>query len=548
MSNNLIVERVDSIDNLSQYFVFTWKDILDSNNSELAFCDPDWLRIWWKFYGKGFEELVLAVKSENNLVGVFPFVIRRKLFYKQVSLMGYPQATHMEIAVRPEYLDRALSAVFSYLNNLDGGILINLSGLKEGFTATIAIEQKIKCAGHPLLVSKTLCPIIHIDSHGYEELYQQRFSSHQKNRDRRNKKRLSLLGEISFEELKEADMRIAFALHESRWEKKLDTSEFTGIDSKNFYTYLLTQKSPRWQPLTLGLYLNKELLAFEYGYLCGGQALLYRSAHLNLFNIFALGKMTHKELIHRCFDRGLHTVNLGIGYEKHKFEWTAHYDIIKSLSFSKNDIHSRFIFIFYFLKGSLRNKLKENRKVVLFKRNTLGELKYLFSLEHLDNFCRRTLARIKKQGVWEYFMQSLKVKCSVKYQFNLLERTLPFPDDGRNHNTYQASLADVQELGLLMNCDPELVIRRFYKLDQCFVIKMNHSIICSVWVNNEKGNSLIYDYHQDRRLIQEEFVSYLFLHILSILQNQECIEVTLLLDKRNRIANKAAVKIGCTLL
>lgn len=542
MSAKITVEQIEPIQKLGPDFIMAWKDILISNHCEIPFSDPDWLAIWWKYYGVGFEQLILAVKLDNKLVGVFPLVIKHKFIYKQVSFMGYPQATHMEMAINQEFIKDAFSAILHYLNHLDGNILYNFSGFKESSNTTTTLINQIKDSAHPYLASKTMCPVIHADLKNYSTLYQGRFSSHNKNRDRRNERRLSLLGHVDFKELTKSDMMKAFELHNLRWKKKLDTSGFTSSESINFYSYLLTYKSDRWQSLTLGLYLNKELLAFEYGYLCGGQAILYRSAHNTIFNIFALGKITHRELIRRCFDRGLHSINLGIGYEKHKMEWTDHHDIIISLAFPKCNLMSCFIFIFYFIKGSIKNRLKQNRKVVLFKRNTLGELKYFFSLEHLIYFSRKFLSAIQKQGIIKYFLSRLATRKYMKYQFDLMESILYHSE---MHSEVQAAtVEDAQELGHLMNCDPEIVIRRFYKLEQCYIIKVNQSIVSLAWVTSDNRNPLIYDCYQDRRLCSLHIVYKTLLDILTFLQRQKSQVVTLLVDKSNKKVNQAAIMAG----
>ena len=547
MSDHLSVEQYESIEDLSPELILEWKSVLDSARSKIPFSDPDWLKMWCRHFGTACNQSVIVVRVEDKLVGVLPFTIKHRFFYRQVSFMGDPQATHTEPTVDAEYIDEVIDAMLNRLGQWKGITFYRLAGLKKNSAFAEKLIRRITDANRIFLKTETISPVVFIGGRSFEEYYRRRVRRNNRNQDKRCLKRLLLLGKLDFRPLQLADIPKVAELHNGRWKKKLDTSGFTKQEAISFYSDLLNDGSDRWSALTLGAYLDRELIAFEYGYQCGGQALMYRSAHNDLLNTYAAGKMTHREIFRRCFEAGLHTIDLGIGYEEHKMEWTDDYETIVTIDFPQKDPLSRFLFLLRLLKGKLRSRLKQSRKLVLFKRNTLGGMKYFLSAEHLHRAGDAFTQSVKRLGLTGYLRSFKKKTRSVKYRLELKGNYLLKAAElkaAESYETRKASLDDAREIGFFMNCSPEHIVRRFFRQEQCFCLERERELLCLAWISTGRGAPRIFDCRFYRRKCREQDVFQLLVDILALLQKQKYSEAELEIEAGSKVIADAAGKAG----
>jgi len=480
----LRVERADFPAPGGTTFVREWKALLTACGSQTAFADPDWMAAYLCEYGRDVEPLVLAVYDGEELVAVFPLALFKRRLYRQCRFLGHPYATHMDIAVKPGQERAAAAAVWGVLERLTGPVIFDFAGLAEDSPAFCELLRLVRSRRRPRLYASVMSPVLRIGERTFDSFYKERFSSHGIKDARRNEKRLADLGEVSFREMRPDELSEAFLLHESRWRKKLDTSGFLSERSRRLFARLMTAGQDRWRAFALGLYLDGRLIAFEYGFVCGGRAALYRSAHQNLLSIYAPGKTVRREYIKRCFNGGLHTVDFGAGYEEYKLKWTDEREMVAGLSFPKGDAFSLALFMPYHLKGALRNLLKRSRRVVLFKRNRLGRIKYALSREALCDVSAHLGGGIAVHGAARFALGAVGLRKRLT-----LWLSSPSPVRGESGDVRAATLSDIPPLARLFGCPKEEIVRRFYRRQMGVLAERNGIVVCAAFVRDEKDRA-----------------------------------------------------------
>lgn len=534
----LRVEPVDFPNLRDPAFIAAWKDLLSRNGNHIAYSDPDWLCAWWDVFGTAYEPLTLAAYAQDELIAVFPLMFTRKRGCRYCSFIGHPQATQTGVALNPDYVEEAVSALFHTLDGLKGQILFDLCGFDEQSFVYAALQRRLKAAGRAFFTSSAPCPVIPIGGQDYDAFIRARFSPHTMKNNRRDEKRLAALGTVSVRELSADDMPAAFSLHDARWHKKLDTSGFCDTLSQSFFTRLLSLAKTGWKALALGIYLDNRLIAFQYGFSCGGRATLYKSAHDDLLGIYAPGKMIKREFIRRRFEEGLTAVDLGIGYEEYKMEWTNAQETVCSLSFPNTGAYARFLFFFSSLRNALRAQMKKSRRVVLFKRNGLGRLRYALSIHAARDFFRRAVAEAACHGFFAALGERLHLR-----RFVVLSRALPASVPALNI-AVKADLADVPVLSLLMGCTFEEIMRKFYRQNECYLIKKQGVIVCAAFMSSNESAARIENFRTNRKLCSEQDITALLSDVLDIIAHRKYKSVSLVNHQSERVCLRAAAHIG----
>lgn len=533
------VERIASPEALPEGLAQRWKELLDGSESDVAFADPDWLAAWWRVYGCGLEPLLLTVLRQGEPVAFIPLTVDRRRGVKLVRFMGCPQATHMDVACRADCLDGAAAALLGYLRGMKGLALISLTGLKENSAFLGALAKRLKKERIPRISGSTPCFVIHTAGRDFVALYHGRFPGVSRKKDRQKDTRLAAIGRVSFRYLSPYDMAGAFSLHARRWMRKIDTSGFSSGQSAEFYPALLQARASRWKAMAVGLFLDERLVAFEYGFLCGGRALFYRSAHDDLFGVYSPGKMIKREYTRRCIGMGARTIDHGVGFEEYKAQWTDEREYLCNLSFPNAGVLPLAPFLLLCLKEKARGLLKRSRGIVLFRRNTLGRLRYLLSPGHMPEALRRRVETARRRGVYHLLPRSANRKRQVELRFDG-----SLPDNlGTLRTAERASPRDAEDLAMLMDCAPEEVMKGFFRLQRCHVLRAGGAIACAAWAAEDGDRAVISGLCADRRLCRADDAAALLGEILADFKKPHA-ETVLRLDGRSAMLLNAARLAG----
>lgn len=532
------IKQMNFPEGFDEHFIDAWRK-LRTGGSHTAFSDPDFLSVWWKHFNRGSTPLTLAVYAESHLVGVFPFLLTRGPGGRRCRLIGHPQATQTDIVLLPEYAQECVNAVIDFLDRLKGPVVFEFDGLSFQDPTYAALLHRLKILKRSHVVSKTPCPVIYIRGQTYECYIKSQFSSHTLKNNRRDDRRLDALGSVTCRELTAADMPAAYGLHDARWARKLDTSGFCIEPSRSFFTQLLSIPKAGWQAMALGLFIDGQMIAFQYGFICGSRAMLYKSAHSELLNIYAPGKRMKREFIMRLFHEHLETVDLGVGYEEYKNEWTQTSEKVHGLLFPKRGLRSRLLFIPYSVNAVLRAKLKRHRRLVLFKRNGVGKLKYMLSPRTLAGLLRRFSAKAVCHGLPTLLSEALHIRRQT-----VLYKRLNGPSENPQYDMEKVRVFDAPELALLLNRAPANIVQGFYKGHDFFAVRRQGEAVFAAEVSYGNEGAEITDCRVHRRFNKNGEIPLILNGLCGILTKNGCKAVSIRLYSGDRKLLRAALESG----
>ena len=380
-----------------------WAQILTSNENTNPFIEFDWISLWMKHLGKDKHIEIIAVKSEASYIGFFPFVKKKNIFGVVYEMIGLGQTNYMDFIVMKDRLKETVIFVLEQLMKERRQIIFNLHGILESSPTYGVLVDFINEKRYGHTIHKVVTPYINLEKIQMNEYMDKRKKLH---RLERREKRLHLLGKVEYKICSQDEMDLIYEIHNKRWEKRSDTSGFTNDVERKFYKELFLVDSDRLKTIVDALYVEGRMIAFNYGFLCGSRYLGYVLGYDDEFDSFSPGRMLEKEsIIDFVTKKGIAVFDLSIGYEPYKFEWNTHLDYTAKFVFSSKGIFASFGRLLFSLKEKMIDQLKKNRKIVRFKRDTLGYLKYLARklFKNPDRMDRKKTFHQLKRQIISYF-------------------------------------------------------------------------------------------------------------------------------------------------
>ncbi|WP_210471189.1 GNAT family N-acetyltransferase [Sporosarcina sp. 6E9] len=369
--------RITSHDLFEEYRS-DWSQILEVNNNTNPFIEFDWVNEWWRHLGRNVQVEIIGVHIDGKPVAFFPFVFEKGLLGYKCFFMSFGQANYMDVVAYDDVLDDSINFVLDEIIRTKKNVVFYLHGLLESSRTPASLEKYLQSRNTNFSVHRVITPYIDLKKIKLEEYMKKRRRLHRLDRRER---RLIENGKVEFLRSSHEEMDYMFKLHDKRWKKKRDTSGFTNEKEKEFYRSLAKITSGAFKTQIDSLYINDTMIAFNYGFNCRGRYLGYVLGYDDDFETFSPGRILEKEKILQCKNGNERVFDLSIGYETYKFEWNTHLDYTRRMIFSSNTMAAKVMRYIATAKESFVEKLKENHKLVLFIRNTIG--KFLFIIKNM---------------------------------------------------------------------------------------------------------------------------------------------------------------------
>ena len=371
------LEIIRSREMLGQYRS-DWSHILEVKNNTNPFIEFDWISKWWEHLGTDFKIEIMAVWKGNEVIAFFPFTYKKSLLGYKYKFMAFGQANYMDFIASNNWLDSSIEFVLDEIIKRRKNVVFYLHGLLESGKTPESLEKYLKSRVSKFSVHRVITPYIDLDEIKLDKYMKKRKKLHRLDR---REKRLHENGKVEILRSNVEEMDYMFQLHDKRWEKKRDTSGFTNEKEKKFFQSLAEIKNGPMKTEIDSLYINDTMIAFNYGFNCRGKFLGYVLGYDDDFEAFSPGRILEKEKILLCKNGNEHVFDLSIGYETYKFDWNTHLDYTRRMIFASDTIKAKAMRNFISIKELFIERIKENHKVVLFKRNTVG--KFIFVLKNL---------------------------------------------------------------------------------------------------------------------------------------------------------------------
>ncbi|MGE7918967.1 GNAT family N-acetyltransferase [Viridibacillus sp. NPDC093762] len=374
MEDNLELIQITTYMDLGRYEK-EWSAILEENDNTNPFIEYEFVYNWWRFLGKEEKVEIYAVKENNRMIAFFPFQSEKTWYGYILHFLALGDANYMDIIARKRDIDRVIMFVFDALIKRKKSVVFYLHGLLESVETHSKLSNYLKARNMKERYSRIVTPYIDLDNISYEEYMKPRHKLH--GLDRREK-RLRALGDVQLQISSATEMDQVFKVHQKRWEKKNDTSGFSSNRKQAFFKYLAEQNDGKLSVRLSTLTLQNEMVAFTYGFACRGRYLGYVLGHDSDFDVYGPGRILVKEKIKRNIDDGFHKLDMSIGYEPYKLEWNTNFDYTRKTVFSTNTFRASMFRNFLWLKEKVFSKIRKHYSIVIFRRNTIGKLKYYF--------------------------------------------------------------------------------------------------------------------------------------------------------------------------
>ena len=351
-----------------------WKKITEDNENTNPFVEYEFVYNWWKILGSQEDVEILAVQDHNRIIAFFPFQFKKTWFGHMYHFLALGVANYMDIIVRKSDASRAIMFALDELIRSKKSIVFYLHGLLESTNTPYALSQYINARNLKERHFSIVTPFINLEQLDFEEYIKPRRKLH--GMDRRDK-RLRALGEVSLQLLESNEMDEIVRLHKRRWEKKNDTSGFSTERKQEFFRHLASLPPGNLSVRLTSLQVKEEKIAFTYGFACRKRYLGYVLGHDSDFDCYGPGRLLIKEKVSQLISDGFQKLDMSIGYEPYKMEWNTDVDYTRKYIFSTNTIRAKFFRNALWLKAILISKVKKYRAIVLFRRNTIGKVKYI---------------------------------------------------------------------------------------------------------------------------------------------------------------------------
>jgi len=307
-----------------------WDQMLEDSPNDMFFLKHEWLRLWWKHFGRDKELLVLTVWDSNEPIAAAPFYIADERIYglrcRTVRIIG------SDIALRSDFLllkrpEEALRAIIKHMMKIKNEWdLIRLDDLPADSITIHPIERALRGTGTIYdIMPGALSPYLLIEG-SWEEYWRARGKSLRKeirlrlNRASKNHylHRLHYRGGGNVEWL----MGKVLEIESKSWKYKSGTSILSNPDETRFFLDLARLADRRgWLHLNM-IELDGHPAAYQFNIIYKKTILgLKTSFNLN-FGKLSPGKLILYDLIRFAFEEGISEVDFGGQAESYKMRWT----------------------------------------------------------------------------------------------------------------------------------------------------------------------------------------------------------------------------------
>jgi hypothetical protein len=191
------------------------------------------------------------------------------------------------------------------------------------------------------------------------------------------------------------------------------------------------------------------------------------------------------------------------------------------------------------VKHALKVQLKLNRRVVLFKRNSIGKLKYLLTPKTIISQFQRFSARFTVYGLPALLGDALHIRRQILLYKKPSNYSKTLPDV-----IERARIFDATKLAPLLNCKTDDIVRSFYRQHEFFVFRQNGILICAAEVFYKGDSAAIMNYHAHRKLCRSECIYEMLCILCRVLGEGGYKNISMYLYSGERKLYHAAIKAG----
>jgi CelD/BcsL family acetyltransferase involved in cellulose biosynthesis len=309
-------------------------DELASRVAAPPFLRPGWFDAWWRAFGHGRLQLLVA-RKDDRLVAVAPF--RRG--WATTAALANVHSPRFALLAEDAAAERALVEWLFEPKPLH----TSLCYVEAEAPGTVAIERVARSRGRTLFAASIQrSPYLQID--GDWERFERGLSAKFVADLRRRRRAVEREGELSLD-VGDGTVRLhelldeAFRVEPSGWKAQRGTAIVSSPRTRRFYTELAEWAGAAGYLRLAFLRLDGRPLAFEYALEGGGAWYFLKGGVEPDAKRFAPGKLLAHAMIRRAFESGLHSFEFLGADELWKSDWRPdRRDLVLQHSFLRSPV------------------------------------------------------------------------------------------------------------------------------------------------------------------------------------------------------------------
>jgi CelD/BcsL family acetyltransferase involved in cellulose biosynthesis len=309
-----------------------WRELLQSSASDRFFLTWEWLRTWWATCHGGRALFVVTVRAEGRLIGLAPFMLRRRTVVPWrplpvVEFLGAGDAgsDYLDVIARRGAEEDVAQALAGFLGRQS--IAFRLPRVPGGQTVVARMVRALGRHGwHHESQEVDVCPVIRLTGHTWSSYLQSLGREHRYNVGRRLrnlvKTHVVQFQQVSTEAMRREALGVLIALHNRRWKTRGGSTAFHTPALREFHDRVSALALERgWLRLFI-LRLDDAPVAALYGFAYGGRFYFYQSGFDEAKARLSVGLATMALAIERAIGEHLDEYDLLHGTEAYKSLWT----------------------------------------------------------------------------------------------------------------------------------------------------------------------------------------------------------------------------------
>jgi CelD/BcsL family acetyltransferase involved in cellulose biosynthesis len=310
-----------------------WTELLRSSPSDCIFLTWEWLSTWWKHLGAGRRLDLVAVRKDDELIGLAPLMVTpmrpgRALPCRARQFLGSGSvgSDYLDVIVKAGWEDEALGALAARLGR--DGIMVDLAQLNRRSAAASLLADRLERLGwHVSEQPGDVCPFIELAGHTWASFLQSLGGRHRYNvkhrLDKLVKQRAMRFHLVQSEDGRREALAALVALHRKRWSARggstaLDAPSLVGFHEE--FSRLALERG--WLRLFV-MYLGGEPVAALYGFRYRGTFYFYQTGFDPTHGRDGVGQATVGLTIQHAIEEGCTEYDMLHGDEPYKFDWAG---------------------------------------------------------------------------------------------------------------------------------------------------------------------------------------------------------------------------------
>jgi len=326
--------RVNELTDFSEFdnLKDSWNRTLQKCRDNDVFSTWEWLRCWWKHFGKRRNLKLLTAEKGDEVIGFAPLMLSEYSFLhisklRKIEFIGSPNSDYNNLILFKEESE-CLKLFLKHLMDFSEWDLLELRDIRDGSASASALE--VVCNDRILdltLRVGTLCPYINLSNS--IDAFEAHLGRNMKKNLRKRMRKLCENYKVEFRTQRDFDsvkkaMEVFFKLHLKRW-----TSEgrrpgaFASQAFRNFHLDLAEiLDNQGWLGMHF-LTVNDKPIAAVYSFDYNQKKYAYQTGFDPEFGRYGVANLLKMHVVEYCIRKGFREYDLTRDFEPYKADWAT---------------------------------------------------------------------------------------------------------------------------------------------------------------------------------------------------------------------------------